>query len=123
MALTKGQRLAIYLLLNSDSVLRRGLEGRSGSVSDEGNTTPPADGDELVNRFATHEEQLGLDPADRPAGLANLFTPGATLSRNNVSTDPAVILTALHGNYDPNLGPCPDGSDQAFVVKALRDLP
>jgi hypothetical protein len=123
MALTKGQRLALYLLLNSDSVLRRGLEGRSGSVSGAGNTTPPADSDELVSRFAAHESQLGLDPADRPGSLGNLFTPGQELSRNNVSTDPSVILTALQGNYDPTLGPCPDGIDQAFVVQALRDLP
>jgi hypothetical protein len=123
MALTKGQRLALYLLLNSDSVLRRGLEGRSGSVSGTDNTTPPANSDELITRFASHESQLGLDPGDRPARLANLFTPGAALSRNNVSTDPSVILTALQGDYDPVLGPCPDGLDQAFVVKALRDLP
>jgi hypothetical protein len=123
MAFTKGQRLAIYLLLNSDSVLRRGLEGRSGSVSDGSNCIPPADSDELVNRFVAHESQLGLDPGDRPASLSNLFTPGHALSRNNVSTDPSVILTALEGDYDPTLGPCPDGMDQAFVVKALRDLP
>lgn len=123
MALTKGQRLAIYLLLNSDSVLRRGLEGRSSSVSGVNNATPPASPDELVTRFAAHEPKLGLDPADRPANLANLFAPDAVLSRNNVSTDPSVILTALEGDYDPKLGPCPDDSDQAFVVSALRDLP
>ncbi|HXA48955.1 MAG TPA: hypothetical protein VNV86_01555 [Candidatus Acidoferrum sp.] len=123
MALTKGQRLAIYLLLNSDSVLRRGLEGRSGPVSGAGNTTPPADSDDLITRFAAHESQLGLDPADRPANLASLFTPNHALSRNNVSTDPGVILTALDGNYIPDDSACPDGGDQAFVVKALRDLP
>jgi hypothetical protein len=123
MALTKGQRLALYLLLNSDSALRRGLEGRSGSVSDRSKATPPADANELIKRFADHESQLGLDPADRPAKLASLFAPGAALSRNNVSTDPSVILTSLEGNYDPTLGPCPDGLDAAFVVSALRDLP
>jgi hypothetical protein len=123
MALTKGQRLAIYLLLNSDSVLRRGLEGRSGPVSGEGNAAPPTDANEVVTRFAAQESQLGLDPADRPANLANLFTPGNALSRNNVSTDPSVILTALEGDYIPGEAGCPDGGDQAFVVSALRDLP
>jgi hypothetical protein len=123
MALTKGQRLALYLLLNSDSALRRGLEGRSGSVSDGSNTNPPANAQELITRFADHESQLGLDPADRPANLAGLFQPGSTMSRNNVSTDPAVILTSLEGNYDPTLGPCPDGLDAAFVMSALRQMP
>jgi hypothetical protein len=123
MALTKGQRLAIYLLLNSDSVLRRGLEGRSSSVSGVNNATPPASPDELVTRFAAHEPKLGLDPADRPANLASLFTPTHALSRNNVSTDPSVILTALDGGYFPDDTACPDDGDQAFVVSALRDLP
>jgi hypothetical protein len=123
MAMTKGQRLALYLLLNSDSVLRRGLEGRTGSVSDGTNVNPPADAADLVARYAEHEPQLGLNPADRPANLTSLFAPGAALSRNNVSTDPAQILTSLDGTYDPELGPCPDGGDQAFVVTALRNLP
>jgi hypothetical protein len=125
MAFSDGQKMALYLLLSTDSEMRRYVEGRSPLAGAP--HTPPANPGDISNRIKDQlmgNAALGVPALDasvraadlNPALLGTLFAPGEP---SGVTTSPHVILTALNSTYDPNLGPCPKGADQASVFNAI----
>jgi hypothetical protein len=124
MALSKGKSVALYFFVLSDSSLRRTLEGRTGPVSAPTALNPPADENDLYNRFKTYVmANFGIAQADLPVNLKKLYVSGG--GQNKVATDNTTILAALDGFYNPAQGPCPKTTpdEQAIFAALATALP
>jgi hypothetical protein len=127
MAVTNGQRLALFLLLSSRSELRLALEGKSGIDSvthapisnDQTAAIDNANAAELVARMGALLKKLNIDSGDLP-NLNVLFDLNATTATAHVTTDTNKIRRAfdLSGIY-PDDNPCPSGLNQELVVQLL----
>ena len=121
MPLDKGNQLALYFFLSTDSGLRRALEGRTGAIGSAATVVnPPTSADDLYNRFANYVTKFNLQPADFPVNIKNLYVPGG--GQNSVASSTRTILQALDGFYDPDSGPCPDGGDGGDEVASYAAL-
>jgi hypothetical protein len=129
MANNKGINVTLYLLITSDSALRRELEGKYPKPPTIPNPPPPPgpaqDTAELYRRFVLHvvgdgtaaHPGLGLANGDLPVNIRMLFDPHGA---GNVATYIPTILSAMDGPYDPDAGPCPDLPDEYKIMSRLK---
>jgi hypothetical protein len=125
MALSKGERMALYLLLFSESRFAGKINGNltaSGDLPGGGNTPlgPAGSPAAALARFqaGAGPNGLGMDPAglnDPALPLMGMFTPNGI-----VSSDFHVVRTALALDSYGESGPCPSGADELALVKGLR---
>jgi hypothetical protein len=124
MNLTKGEALALYLLLSSQSRLAGVVAGTltaSGDQPSSGNPPLGPAGTPALGlaRFNGLAAEIGIPAAHLTASqtkLLTMFTPNGT-----VSNDFHVLRTALSLDDDyGDSGPCPTGDDESNIVLGLQ---
>jgi hypothetical protein len=125
MALSKGERMALYLLLSSESRFAGKINGTltaNGDVPSPGNppTGPAGSPQAALARLQTGAGpgagNLGIDPGSlTDTGLADMFTPNGL-----VSNDAHVLRNSLAMDNYGDSGPCPSGGDEGALVRGLQ---
>jgi hypothetical protein len=128
MPITNGQRMALYLLLSTQSELRATLEGRVKvdpalklPVFSNVVTTPIIDANDLVTRMGRLLlKQFKIDITNAATPLPNLDKLFDNTATNKVTTDSLTIRHALDmsGPY-PDTDPCPTGLDQYTLFQVI----
>lgn len=119
--LTRSQKMALYVLLSTQSQLRLLLEGR---ITLDGSPAPGPSSNQtdLSTRLKTYIPTIGIHPQDSDcySFATKLWAGSGTVEQSgNLTTSSSYIRQAFQMAYDPT-GPCPKGADQNAIVDGLK---
>jgi len=111
--LTKGQKLALYLVFAArNSALRSYL-----SANLPAGVTPAIKKQNAANNLAAYaKNNLGITITNA-GDLVDYFDDNGAVIDSAIDSFPADF------DYDPALGDCPSGGDETYVANALKNMP